>query len=110
LKIIFDTQKTEDASLFGEALRDYAFIKENKYDLGCYSTFKLKDEFLKVGKESALGKELLKYLDDDQDIEVYSNTEIHLAWYWDGDGTLLIKEGNRVAINNDCKRDGWKWI
>ncbi len=42
----------------------------------------------------------------------YLSLTIIIAWHWDGgDGTLVVFDGKRIAINNDCKKDsGWKWI
>ena len=45
--------------------------------------------------------------------EVYYNErlDIIVAWQWDSDGTLLIKENEKAAINRDCKcSNEWNWI
>ncbi len=120
-----DTQKMEDANEFGEALRKYCFISD-KYGgtYGCYSTFELRPEFKKIEMNSNIGKDLLLYLGLNEDgscgegdwkqtfhPSLFSNGEIHLGWYWDGDGTLVIHEGNKIVYNSDCKKDYvWKWI
>ena len=115
-----DTQKMDNPCEFGETLRDYCFIP-NEYgqDVGCYSTFTLRPEFKKISKKSELGKRLLEYLgwdteynDDIKDMaHLYSNNGIHIAWYWDGDGTLVFWEGNKVVYNGDCKKDYvWEWL
>lgn len=120
-----DTQKINDAVIFGETLREAVFVKKHKNDYGCYSTFELNKDFFQVANGSPVGQEILKMLewgDDDFNAEeinkeiedkamIYTNNKIIVAWYWDGDGTLLFKEGERIAINTDCKKDyTWNWI
>lgn len=117
---IIDTQKIDDPNLFGEIIREYAFTEE----YGCYSCFDLIGEFKPVqdgfdiqGRlQMALGIHKTQDeqgLDNDELREkahYFSNGKIHIGWYWDGDGTLAIIEGNRCAVNNDCKKDyGWEW-
>lgn len=120
--VTIDTQNIEDANQFGEALRNYCFIPDTYGGTyGCYSTFELRPEFEKVKKSSRLGIELLSlfsnnYCEDyisevKKRSQFYSNGIIHLMWFWDGDGTLLIIEGNKKAINYDCKTDyEWEWL
>lgn len=116
----------EDPNDFGEALREYCFIPDsiNGGNYGCYSTFELRPEFRRVKKDCKLGKLLLKHLGLNEDGSIgegewqenmrshlFSNGKIHLGWYWDGDGCLLIWEGNKIAYNGDCKCSSyWKWI
>lgn len=112
MKKIIDTQTTDDPNIFGEALREYCF----KEEYGCYSCFDLIDGFKKV-------KSITKYqyifdllLSEYSDIFnytplIYKYKNIIIAWYWDGDGTLFIQEGERKAINTDCKKSyTWEWI
>jgi len=122
MKIIIDTQEMNDANEFGEALRNYAFLPKDQR--GCYSTFALKQEFRKIKKECKLGQLLLKHLGMNPDGSVgegdwkeqfnpslYSNGNIHLGWYWDGDGILVVIEGSKIAVNSDCKKDyTWEWV
>ena len=114
-------------NLFGETVRDYAFVKHKDYDYGCYSTFELLPEFKEV-KEGELLDKLIDELNEGNDWDegytrqmfiqesrpqCFSNGEIHVAWYWDGDGTLLVvsEPDGRAAINTDCKKDyGWKKV
>lgn len=125
MKIIKDTLLMNDASEFGEVLREYCFVpcKINGGDFGCYSTFDLKPEFRKIKKNCRLGQILLKHLGLNEDgssgekefLEMmnpylYSNGIVHLGWYWDGDGVLVIRENHKIAYNGDCKHTDWKWI
>lgn len=130
MKIIIDTEIMDDANEFGEALRNHVFVTdEHGGDYGCYSTFETRPEFKPVDEDSELGKELLVAIHGDKpkpeddwgwDANVratalLSNGKIHVAWYWDGDGTLLIVEqedcGYRAAINHDCKKaHEWAWV
>jgi len=119
---IIDTQTTDDPNTFGEIIREFAF----KEEYGCYSCFDLLDEFKPVQEgydiqgrlQIAMG--IHKTQDDDdacysQDelrkaASYFSNGKIHIGWYWDGDGTLAIIEGNRCAVNTDCKKaHEWRW-
>jgi hypothetical protein len=34
----------KNPNIFGEVIREYAFVKKNEYDFGCYSTFDLLNE------------------------------------------------------------------
>jgi len=130
MKIIKDTQKMENANEFGETLREYCFIPD-KYGgtYGCYSTFELRPEFKHTTNECFIdwlirtdhywGKQLDSIRNDshictvinDLRKNLYSNGKIILTWHWDGDGELIIKEGNKVACNGDCKKDYvWVWL
>ena len=43
--------------------------------------------------------------------KLFSDGKIHLGWYWEGDGTLIFIEGDKMAINTDCKCDYyWDWV
>ena len=115
-----NTQAITDANLFGEIFREYAFKDEG----GCYSCFDLIDEFKPVtpgydieGRlQMALGIHVIQdredYPHDLRDrAQLYTNETIHIGWYWDGDGCLAVIEGDRVAVNPDCKKDyTWEWV
>ena len=117
--IMTNTQELDSACDFGEALRAYCF-KPDKYggSYGCYSTFELHPEFKKIRKNSKVGEYLIGLLFLDcwkkelyDSIQLFTNDNVYLAWVWDGDGTLLIMEGEKKAINTDCKCDyTWEWI
>ena len=125
-----NTQELEDPNAFGEDLRDFCFIKKRADDYGCYSTFDLIDDFKEAKEdfpeivEGLIGKEK-DYTDYDKSFwgvdynymykltEVFYNErlDIIVAWQWDSDGTLLIKENDKTAINKDCKcSNEWNWI
>ena len=120
-----DTQKMDSADEFGETLREYCFVPDiYGGSVGCYSTFELRPEFTPVGKDTELGVVLLAYLGHDCEYDpvedwgvnikevahLYTNGSVHVAWYWDGDGVLVFKEGDKVAYNGDCKCSyDWKW-
>lgn len=101
-----NTQTTDDPNEFGEILREYCF--NERY--GCYSCFDLIEGFKEF--DGIYLKELLDvYEDESITVYCYKYGELEIAWYWDGDGTLLIKEGNRIAINSDCKKNyTWEWV
>ena len=97
-----DTQKMVNANEFGEILRRFCF----KEEYGCYSCFDLIDGFLQI----PVPEELKKYLWEDCKNVCYVRGEIFVAWGWEGDGCLVIKEGNKIARNSDCKKDYlWEW-
>jgi len=116
----FNISSTANLNVLGEALRDYAFIKHNEHDYGCYSTFDLLPEFVSVSdvaqREKYLkllhGKKALKCDRDwcESVTEIFSDGDsITVAWYWDGDGTLLFEIDSKIIINDDCKKDNrWK--
>lgn len=125
-----DTQKIENANEFGEALCNYCFIPD-KYggNYGCYSTFDLRPEFKHIIDESfiewILGTDhywheaISRIRNEPYVCEValalrenlHSNGKIILTWHWDGDGGIIIKEGNKIAYNGDCKKDyHWVWL
>lgn len=118
-----DTQELDNPNEFGELLREHCFedtpcptITGFHKPYGCYSTFDLKDGFEKLSGDNKIYKRLEKLSgilngDGRAYFHAYSNGQIHLGWWWDGDGTLIIQEGNKIAINNDCKSSyGWAWI
>ena len=123
MKKVIDTQTTNDPEVFGETLREYVFVQD-KYggDFGCYSTFDVRPEFQLKECPPRIAELLMGASSDwhpfhewEKDRKkrcVYrTNGEIVVAWYWDGDGTLYFKEGDREAINNDCKKGyGWEWV
>lgn len=101
-----------EANAFGEALRQYCFVPdEYGGTYGCYETFKLRSEFKPVtnAKDFNLMLEILGNVDGDP-IDCFTNGTVIVAWHWDGDGTLVFKEGDKVAVNTDCKKDYvWEW-
>lgn len=111
MKIVLDTQEIESSDQFGELLRDYCFVSDQYGGMtGCYSTFSLRPEFKEVPATSIDYKYMARLIQNEA-IACFSNGTILIAWYWDGDGTLVFKEGKRVAINTDCKKDyTWEWV
>lgn len=121
--------KDDNPDSYGEMLRTHFFVGKG---FGCYSTFEVRTEFQTVDKDSALGKAALKCLFSDchwynepetdeykQEIaraHVLSTPTHIVAWWWDGDGTLVVGDIDngrisRAAINDDCKKDRyWKFI
>jgi hypothetical protein len=103
----------DDPSGLGELLRDITFVGEGT---GCYSNFDVEP-----GWEPIAGKlpnELLFELMGDAALEpaeaaramAYSHAALGLtvAWYWDGDGTLIFHAPGRFAlVNHDCKCSEW---
>ena len=122
--ITVDTQKLDDPNIFGETLREYCFVGDG---FGCYSTFELLPEFYKIN-DAKQKKDFIDRLckewygtsynyepeneeKDSLSKNLYTNGNIIITWYWDGDGTLIIAEKNKIAVNGDCKKDyGWYWL
>ena len=105
-----NTNLIKDPNLFGELLRYYFFTKDEGY--GCYENFKV-ESFM---TEGVFPKEPInKYFGEHWENKIYfyadqTNLNIWLAYSWDGDGTLIVSDGNRVAINDDCKKSyNWEW-
>lgn len=108
-------KKFKSPDAFGEAIRDLAFVKENEDDFGCYSTFKLEEGFIKVNPNSAEGLKIIDafgiLFESGEVVDMWTNGPLTVAWFWDGDGILVVSDGNRTAINTDCKKDhGWSWV
>jgi hypothetical protein len=116
--------KTLDADMFGEILRKKSF-QDNGF--GCYSTFDMRPQFYQHTEGALFEKAINMILNhdygsefDDEDkqelasrIMVYYSEcdDILVAWYWDGDGTLLVGTGGKFSINSDCKKDHyWEFI
>jgi len=108
-----DTKNIQDPNIFGELLRHTFFTKEG---YGCYSNFNVESNFVR----NPLPHDYYEYLgfylaDDAEDYDIYfyqdrDNPKICLAYYWDGDGTLVVSDGERIAVNDDCKKDYyWKF-
>ena len=118
------------ANTLGEFMRDFMFPPKNDHDVGCYSTFDVRDGCVRMLKPAA--KEALKKFipepEDDEDWWVDTeepngyyfyheecDITILMVYFWDGDGTLCFglyqgKPGAnsipfRKVINNDCKKD-----
>ncbi len=120
MKIVTDTTKIIGADQFGEVLREHFFVKKKDDDYGCYSTFTLTDNFKRldltadrfidlanfyfVGAIEQGGKDSIVIAEDKD------NHDIFVMWYWNGDGMLVVSDGNRVALSSDCKKDNrWIW-
>jgi hypothetical protein len=123
MNIIIDTQKLTNPNDFGELLRNYCFSDKPCMTMtgfhkpyGCYSTFDLKEGFKKLNEQDEIYKKLWVYsgiwdTDEKSRFFAYTNGQVNIGWYWDGDGTLVIQCGNKVARNDDCKCDyNWEWI
>ena len=116
--------------IFGEALRQGCF-DGSKGECPAAGPYNLVEGFEPVDPRSDLGQKLLETLADEERMEdndpfdveefladypgtqAYSNGLIHIAWYWDGDGTLLfvVPSENIAVINSDCKKDyGWRFV
>lgn len=117
LSIDFEKLILRDSNIFGELLRNWAFVGEG---LGCYANFELRDGFVEIDPNSPQGKALisgLQYVEDEEedyspDVYLYHHPDydVYVAWYWDGDGTLLIGYKENWALNTDCKKsDEWEW-
>lgn len=106
-----DLNKIENPNALGELFRDITFVKNNKDDYGCYSTFDVHKEFKEINDKKQINqiKELMG-LEHDDHLTIYFNSDLNLivAWHWDGDGTLLFQHKEITIINTDCKK-GYTW-
>lgn len=117
--------KINNPDAFGETIRDIVFVKKHEYEFGCYDTFYLTKDFYRIEREEDEFKRLVEMMcrsssytfsNEDYDLvepiaSAYTNGDITVAWFWDGDGTLLVGHNGRFAVNTDCKKDhGWKWV
>lgn len=118
MQLMIDILALRDLDLIGEILRAHVFVPDaHGNDLGCYSTFELRPEFIPVDRASALGVEMAKRLlgtsfhaspEEIENVHLYSDGRIHVGWYWDGDGVLLFMVDQIAFINTDCKKTyGW---
>lgn len=102
---------SQDINTVGEALRGACFDGEG---LGCYSNFDLVDGFDPIECDDLLIKTLccgcFAKTKDAKRIRAFHHDEIGVSvfWYWDGDGTLIFKIGDRLIYNSDCKKD-YNW-
>jgi hypothetical protein len=124
MPVMIPVLEIKNVNTLGEVLRSYCFMRdEHGGDYGCYSTFALRPDFVKVTPESERGQALLKtfcktYGSPEEIREelgaepnLWSNGEIDLAWHWDGDGTLLFTVDGVSVINHDCKKDhDWAFV
>lgn len=134
--ISINTDKIQDPNEFGELLRDFCFddtpvqtLTGYHKPLGCYSTFDLKPEFVKIKKvneeyvDELLSKwygspeEGIRQFDEDNYKQLIDNlhysykNNIWITWFWDGDGDLIIECDGRCVENSDCKCDyTWSWL
>lgn len=119
----FALSSRSHANSLGEILRAWAFPEE----YGCYSSFDVRPEFVKVEATTRefrflCGREFEP--DHGYDAEEISRIQwfkhpngIEMGWHWDGDGTLaffipeLIEPRYSGAlVNTDCKKDNcWEW-
>ena len=114
--------KTDDVNFCGELLRKRVFEHKKEWDLGCYSTFEVQRGYKQGNISDQKYKFLWRYiyglLSEGEDAEwemsvtkVVENDYFIAAWYWDGDGTLVIysKEDNVIFENSDCKKTNY-WV
>lgn len=138
MKVTTDTKDILDSSVFGELLRQEIFIeqkKDPKNHYGCYTTFEVRDDFKPVPSKNGTVMSVLifnaihgctpneflydiennpdtyKCKRDIENTKIYTNGTEYVGWYWDGDGTLAVSDGDKIAVNDDCKKDyEWKWF
>jgi len=105
--LVFDQQLVTSKSWHGSVY---------KYrQTGCYSTFDLNSDFIKINPEKypKLFNRIKPSSDWDIHVQAYENDRIVVMWWWDGDGdlTIWIKEEPTALQNTDCKKGyGWEEI
>ena len=98
-----------DADAKGEYLRKQFFLCDNKGGLGCYTSFKLAPDVVKLPDEPDDGCDEIIYTCAKKNIPEVCSGEIVMKYYWDGDGTLMFFLPNGTILENtDCKKTrGW---
>lgn len=111
-----DLGRIYNADVLGEFLRSLTFVSKGPLDLGCYSSFELQEGFVKIEDPKDLENISHELMAPASEISAYLHPQMSLvvAWYWDGDGSLLfeVQEGSTsiVVINQDCKKKhGWSF-
>ena len=103
-----------DLQMRCEILRGLVFKQvddEGIYWRGCYETFEVQPDFVKIDPRKYENLWFcIQLLDEDITVEAYENDKLVAMWYWDGDGTLLIWiKGSKTAyVSFDCKKD-YEW-
>jgi len=122
-----DLFDNDNPNAIGEWLRKKCF----KEEYGCYSCFELTEDFKPI-KDKEIKRKLafgfMDFMPPDEDPQIfdeeiqemvdggfyYTNGELYVCWFWDGDGTLIFQEtggAKRGVINDDCKKDHrWNWL
>lgn len=106
----------EDECVLGESLLEYAFPGEGR---GCYSNFKLRDSFIPFPEAvdqyapMLLGEHLYSLECSREEREsihcfIDSETNLKVAWAWDGDGHLIF-EGDDFCIENPDIKKSSRW-
>lgn len=119
----------DNPNLVGEHLR-HLFFDQNRtgpnYSLGCYSTFKLRENVVELPKQPVPEWGFLQENPDKPTLIVDESCEykftcaeletlggkIKMLYYWDGDGMLsfILPDGSYL-YNGDCKKDYcWKLV
>lgn len=124
----------DNPNLVGEHLR-HLFFDQNRvgpnYTLGCYSTFKLRENVVELPKQPVpewdCENEPNAFLKCDETCEnfftcaeifnckkfqISNNRSIKMLYYWDHDGFLsfVLPDGSYL-YNSDCKKDYcWKLV
>lgn len=104
-------RRVRSSNALGELFRSYAFDCDET-EVGCYSCFDLAESFEKI-KDKGILKDIseLLGLDEGEHFEASQDKESGLvvAWFWEGDGTLLFIYDEIVVCNTDCKKNyGWE--
>ena len=116
MKFMVDTDEITDIEELGEFLRKQTFVGDG---MGCYSTFELREykigDSISTFKEKKPTKKILDAMGfvgkPEGRVYCYDWEGFVVAWYWDGDGTLLFAFDGRMIVNTDCKKTyGWKEI
>jgi hypothetical protein len=119
---LFNTSNIQDPNIFGELLREAIFTKKKDKQgykqYGCYDNFEVEKDFIAPDAKSR--NDLLKQFESElgedgvQCAYLYvhkDNPAIFVIWYWDGDGMLIVSDGEREACNDDCKKShNWEFL
>lgn len=102
MQITIDTNEIQDTNALGEILRDAFFDQRGYAEVGCYTTFDLREDVEFLGYTTY----------DGEKCPVYQKQDIKMTFYWDGDGTLAFRfPDGSLLENSDCKKDHeWRWI
>lgn len=109
-----DLRRIRDPNALGELFRSYAFDCNGEDCVGCYTCFELIAGF-KTSEDKVLKRKVASWLglDSSEAFEVFheESSGLTVAWYWDGDGSLLFAMDEIVVVNFDCKKNyGWSFL
>lgn len=92
----------------GKSYANIFFTKDK--GIGCYENFELEPFMIKGRLTPFVADFFGDCCSPIRFYASYNNLNLWCAWQWDGDGTLVVCDGERIAVNHDCKKNyKWNW-